>query len=341
MKKFWARLTQWEYWPFELFYAPVFFYYLFLAIKNRSFFFFTASNPSIECGGMFGEKKWDILSLIPDSFLPSTFLIKKGELLKALEVGNEIGYPLIAKPNVGERGNWVKKIESEGQLRSYVENCRVDFLMQELVDYQIELGVFYVRKPSEKKGKVTSIVRKNFLSVTGDGKSTINELLERNERALLTADLESEYLRKVGDDILLDGAKVVIEPIGNHCRGTQFLNDNHEINEKLIAAFDTLAQQIPDFYYGRFDLKCKSYDDLAELKNFKIMELNGAGAEPAHVYHPGYSLFRAYKDILWHFHVLGDISAENRKRGFRYWSLKEGYRNWKAYKNYYQLLSVK
>ncbi|MEQ9006519.1 MAG: hypothetical protein RLP12_01450, partial [Ekhidna sp.] len=69
----------------------------------------------------------------------------------------------------------------------------------------------------------------------------------------------------------------MIEPIGNHCRGTKFLNDNHEINTELNQAFNQLAGQIPDLHFGRFDLKCKSYDDLKELKNFKILELNGAG----------------------------------------------------------------
>lgn len=340
MKKFWARLTQWEYWPFKLFYAPVICYFIYLAIKHRSLFFFTASNPSMECGGMFGEKKWDIFSMIPKKYYPKTFLIRAGEEEKAIEAVSKTGYPMIAKPNVGERGTWVKKIETENQLRDYIASCKVDFLIQELVDYPIELGVFYVRYPNEEKGKVTSIVRKSFLTVVGDGAHTINQLLAQNERALLTANLKSDLLRKVGNEIPEKGIEVLIEPIGNHCRGTQFLNDNWQITEELSDAFDKLAKQIPDFYYGRFDLKCRSYEDLTDLKNFKILELNGAGAEPAHVYQPGNSMINAYRDILWHFSVLSAISSQNKKRGFNYWSFKEGYQKWKAYNKHYELLST-
>ena len=339
MKKFWARLTQWEYWPFELFYAPVFCYYFFLAIKHRSFFFFTASNPSMECGGMFGEKKSDIFSIMPHQYIPKTHLINTGAIETALDTAHELGYPLITKPNVGERGNWVKKIEDEEQLRDYVKRCRVDFLMQELVDYPIELGVFYVRKPSENKGRVTSIVRKNFLTVEGDGIHSIRELLLSNERALLTANLNSDFLRSFGNTVPALDEEVLVEPIGNHCRGTQFLNDNHEITDELCAAFDEVALQIPDFYYGRFDLKCRTYEELAALKNFKILELNGAGAEPAHIYQPGYSLFKAYKDIIWHFRQLSIISRQNREAGVRYWSLKQGYQKWREYKKHYEKLS--
>jgi len=340
MKKVWARLTQWEYWPFSVLYFPVYFYYIWLAIKRGSLFFFTASNPKIDFGGMFGEKKSEIYDIIPEEFIPKTVLVSSGDGTSAFQQASEMGYPLIAKPNIGERGIWVKRIENEDQLEKYVCDCPVDFLLQELVDFTIELGVFYVRFPNEVQGRVTSIVRKNFLKVLGDGRHTINQLLKKNERALLTADLESEFLSKNGEEVPEMGEEVLIEPIGNHCRGTQFLSDNQQISEKLNAAFDRLARQIPDFYFGRFDLRCASYEDLIQLKNFKILELNGAGAEPGHIYQPGYSLLQAYKDILWHLATLSKISAENKQRGIPYWTFKKGYQKWKAHKRYNRLLSA-
>ncbi len=341
MRKFWVRLTQWEYWPFEFFYTPVFFYFLWLSIKQRSIFFFTSSNPSIDCGGMFGEKKTDIYSLIPKNYIPNTFLIGVGDGGAALEAARTLGYPLIAKPNIGERGVWIKKIEREEELLKYVQLCKVEFLLQELVEYPLELGVFYVRYPSDDQGKITSIVRKDFLSVVGNGTQTIRELLLRMDRAVMTVDFDSDFLQEVGDRVPGIGEKVIVEPIGNHSRGTQFLNDNDKINPQLSEAIDRLAKEIPDFFYGRFDLKCQSYEKLAKLEAFTILELNGAGAEPAHVYQPGYPIWKAYRDILWHFRVLAEISAENRKRGHAYWTLKKGVQKWKAYKKYYQLLTAR
>lgn len=285
-----------------------------------------------------GEKKSEIFDQIPEEYLPTTILVGKGDSKKANQIASEIGYPIIAKPDIGERGIWVKKLYNEKELQAYVSSCPVPFLLQELVDLPIELGVFYIKYPNQK-GRVTSIVRKEFLSVIGDGVSSVNTLLKENQRALLTADLASEYLTKIGETIPAKNEQLLVEPIGNHCKGTKFLNDNNEIDEELNMAFNTISDQIPDFYFGRFDLRCASMDDLRQLKNFKILELNGAGAEPGHVYQPGSSLLKAYKDIFWHLRVLADISAQNHKRGFPYWSFKQGYQKWKNHQAYNRLLS--
>lgn len=335
---FWTKLTQWEYWPFSIFYFPVFPYYAWLVLKCRSLFFFTASNPNIDFGGMMGEKKSEIFDQIPSQYLPATVLIDQGDQEKAIQVASKIGYPIIAKPDIGERGIWVKKIKSEAELTAYANSCPVNFLLQELVEYPVELGVFYVKFPNEK-GKVTSIVRKEFLAVKGDGQSTVNQLLQQNHRALLTADLESEYLKQIGNNIPNKDEMVQVEPIGNHCKGTMFLDDNHEIDDSLDDAFNILSDQIPNFHFGRFDLRCASVSDLRNLKNFKILELNGAGAEPAHIYQPGSSLLKAYKSIIWHLRALADISIQNQKRGFPYWGFKQGYQKWKDHQRHNRLLS--
>lgn len=295
----------------------------------------------MEGGGMFGEKKSDIFDLIPKQYIPKTILNNAQDMVAALDAAKRLGYPLIAKPNVGERGNWVKKIDSEVDLIKYVNQCHVDFLLQELVVFPMELGVFYFRYPNEKNGRVTSIVRKKFLSVTGDGESSIDDLIRQNTRALLTADLESDFLKRNGKIILKKGETILIEPIGNHCRGTQFLNDNKRITEELSKAIDKLAKQIDGFYYGRFDLKCDSYEDLTHLQNFKILELNGAGAEAAHIYEPGYPLMKAYRDVFWHFSAMSKISKQNRQRGDVYWSFQKGLRKWKDYKKHYRLMEGK
>lgn len=287
---------------------------------------------------MIGERKSDIFNLIPDEFIPVTRLISKGDTERAAIEAEKIGFPIIAKPDIGERGNWVSKLHSQEQLKTYVETCPVDFLLQEMVDLPIELGVFYVKYPGTK-GRVTSIVRKDFLSVVGDGKHSVIDLLKKSTRATMTADLDSDYLKLIGSDVPEKGKRVLVEPIGNHCRGTKFLSDNHEIDSTLDEAFNMLSDQIPDFYFGRYDLKCQSYADLKGLKNFKILELNGAGAEPAHIYQPGYPLWKAYKDILWHLSVLSDISRLNRKRGYPYWNFKQGYQKWKAHQRYNRLLA--
>lgn len=108
-----------------------------------------------------------------------------------------------------------------------------------------------------------------------------------------------------------------MEPIGNHCRGTRFIDNNFLINDKLNIVFDEICLPIKGFYYGRFDLKVKSIEDLYEGRNIKIMELNGASSEPGHIYDSANTIFKAYKDLLFHWKRLADISKENIKNGLK------------------------
>ncbi len=227
------------------------------------------------------------------------------------------------------------KINTKEDLKAYLNDIEVDFLIQEFVNHPLELGVFYYRFPNEENGKVSSIVAKEMLYVEGDGKSTIKKLIENKPRARFQLDtLLEDYDEAFLNQVLPTGEKVELVSIGNHCKGTKFLDGTNWIDERLNQAIDQLAKEIPDYYFGRFDLRCESIDELKELKNFKIMELNGAGAEPAHIYQPGYSLLKAYRSIYHHIRVLSKISALNKKRGFPYWSTKKGLAKIKEIKAY-------
>jgi len=333
-------MTHYEYWPFDLLYFPVYFYYLFLAIKYRSFTYFTSSNPSIETGGFLGESKWEVFKLIPKKYLPTTLLFSPDVEIEDLEKSlrkSGIAYPFIAKPEIGERGWMVEKISNRQDLALYLSKIKVNFLIQELVVFPIELGVFYIRYPNSEQGRVTSIVKKGFLKVEGDGTSSVKALLEKNTRAILNFNFGSDFKKSLLKKVPAEGQKVIVESIGNHCRGTAFINANNEIDEKLNQTFDTIAKQIPGFYFGRFDLRCQSFEDLKNEKNFKIMELNGAGSEPGHIYDPDYSLLKAYRDIIWHFKVLAEISNLNKKQGISPWTLKQGLNKWKEIREYNRL----
>ncbi|MGB3465863.1 MAG: hypothetical protein WBA74_11355 [Cyclobacteriaceae bacterium] len=337
-KNFWFKLKRWEYWPFDILYIPVYPYFTWQIIKRRSFFFFTASNPSIDFGGMLGEKKSEIFDLIPEKYLPVTIKLPSGtdaEYVTDLMTDHHLTYPVILKPDIGERGWMVRKINSDRELQSYLDEVQVDFLLQEFVDLPLELGVFYYRFPDEQEGRVSSIVAKEMLYITGDGHQTVLQLIENKPRArfqldALKAAYDEDFLKKT----LPAGERLELVSIGNHCKGTKFLDGNSWIDSSLNKAVDTLAKSIPDFYFGRFDLRCSSIEELRELKNFKIMELNGAGAEPAHIYQPGYSLLKAYRAIYHHIRVLSKISFLNKKRGISYWSTAQGLTKIKEIKAY-------
>ena len=125
--------------------------------------------------------------------------------------------------------------------------------------------------------------------------------------------------------------------IGNHCRGTTFFSGNHLINEHLISVFDKIALNIDGFYFGRFDIRCESVEELYQGENFKILELNGAGSEPSHIYHPGFPLSSAYSVIFHHLSVLYRISKMNKQRGIPYMSFREGMKMVKKIRVYKKL----
>ena len=325
--RFLIRLRHWEYWPFSVVYFPVLLYYGWLALKARSWFFFSASNPGIESGGMLGESKMDILNRIDASYKPKTLFFQQptvDAILDQLLLTN-CWFPVVVKPDRGERGWRVEKIHSVAELTTYLHDSPADLalIVQEYVDEPLELGVFYYRMPGQPTGTVSSIVVKEFLSVVGDGTSTLLELLHRNTRARLQLPTLIERYGERLAHVPELGETPVLEPIGNHCRGTKFLDGNHLITPELVAIFDRISQSVDGFYYGRYDLRCRSVDDLLRGQTIRIMELNGAGAEPAHIYQPGSSIWTAWRVLLGHWQVLYSISRANHQRGIPYMTFRE------------------
>lgn len=315
-----AKFSRYEYWPWWLFYLPVLPYWLYLAFKNKSLAYFTVANPGIELGGFYGESKTEILDLIDKQYLPKSVSVDNsidfGSILDKMKAIG-LSYPVIAKPDVGERGNEVALINTQQELILYNVKSKSTYIIQEYIDYTIELGVLYSRMPNHQNGTVTSVTLKEFLTVTGDGKSTILQLMQRSLRARF----QIERLRKeLGDKmkiVLKQGEAKLLEPIGNHCRGTKFIDSNYLINETLNDVFDKICIPINGFYYGRFDLKVKSIEDLYRGENIRIMELNGASSEPGHIYDPSSTLKKAYKDLMYHWKLLSEISQGNMKLGFK------------------------
>ncbi|MEM1136908.1 MAG: hypothetical protein AAGI07_13805 [Bacteroidota bacterium] len=319
------HIKEFEYWPYGVFYIPLYFYGFYLAFKSRSLMYFSATNPGMKYGGVMGESKIKVLEKISAKFLPKTVFVQRDasfmDVIYELNL-KAINFPVIAKPNIGERGKGVEKIESDSALKAYLQLHKEDIIIQEFIEYPLEIGVLYYRYPHHSTGHISSVVLKEFLEIKGDGKSTLAELIQAKSRAKgRHAYLKEKYINDM-DDIVVKDQSIMLEPIGNHCRGTKFLNGNHLINDKLKKVFDQISREIEGYYYGRFDLKVKSLEDLYEGKNIRIMELNGVSSEPAHIYDPKMKLWHAYRDLLQHALTIQKISAANHKLGVPYTPLK-------------------
>lgn len=293
-----------------------------------------AANPTITNGGFLMESKNEIYKLIPKQYYPQTVFLLKGALLQvALEKMQAAGlqYPFIAKPDIGGRGRMVSKIKNESDLDAYIKTVKENFLLQEMVPWQQEIGIFYYRFPDEKNGHISGIVAKEFLTVTGDGKHTILELLRQEKRFVLQIpELKKVYGARI-QQVLQANQSELLVPYGNHARGSKFIDASDEIDEALTRNIDAVCKQIPGFYFGRMDVKFNTWEELKQGKNFSIIELNGSGSEPTHIYDPKHSIFFAWKEIIRHWHLLQRISAINNKlNNIPYMSFKEGIQMLKA-----------
>ena len=334
LSNFFTRLKHWEYWPFGIVQLPVFFYFFWLSLRARSIIFFSASNPGITMGGMFGESKYEVLSKVPGAYVPNTVFVQSTTSIDEVLIRmseNQLSFPVICKPDLGERGFMVKRINDIPSLKQYMQMMKHSFLIQELVDLPLEFGVFYRRLPYEKTGRVTSVVMKEMLTVTGDGKQTLQQLVYGNARARLQWPVLKNRYADRWNAVIPSGEVLELVSIGNHCLGTKFLDGSYLINDKLSLSFDAISKQIDGFYFGRFDLRCGSIEDLYN-GNVKVLELNGCGAEPAHIYQPGFSIFKAGSVLLNHWRSIFVIARANKNRGVRYTPFKEAMMHYKKFK---------
>lgn len=314
------RIFKYEYWPWWLFYLPVLPYWAYQSIRNKSFAYFSVANPGIELGGFFGESKSGILALIDPEYLPAGISVKHQTAISVVLQNlsdRHITYPLIAKPDVGERGNDVCKLSDEQELIQYHKRSAFDYIIQKFIEYDIEFGVLYSRLPGSEHGKVSSVTMKEFLAVEGDGQSSILQLMEKSIRARFQIDRLKKSMGEAIERVPAKNEKVLLEPIGNHCLGTRFINYNHLISDELNKTFDKISLPIKGFYYGRFDLKVKTIEDFKQGHFIQIMELNGASSEPGHIYDTSFTLIQAYRDLLGHWKRLADISAIHIKNGMK------------------------
>lgn len=312
------QLWQWEFWPFWFFYLPVYGYWLWLSLRAGSPFFFSAANPLMKLGGFMEYSKYKVLAHIPEAYRPPMQLLEP----PFSEAEVTLSFPLIAKPDKGERGRAVRKINDAEALQAYLRTAKEAVILQEFVDLPLEFGLMYHRMPNSPKGKITSLMQREFLHVTGDGIASIRELLLASSRNQRYAEKVVTAYPELSDSVPEKGERVLVEPIGNHSRGTIFRNKNHRITAELEAVFDRISAPVSGYFFGRYDLRAASWEALF-AGEVQILELNGANSEPAHIYDPDMQLLQAYRDLFRHWKTLYRVSRANHQRGIAYTSWKE------------------
>jgi len=328
----WKRFRHWEFWSMKIFYPPILAYLGWLMFKYKSLTIFTCANPAIEAGGFVGESKKEIYQGLSKSPKNEQYLLKfitlekdhpeKLKLARNFIESHNLTFPIALKPNAGERGANAFIVKSESELESRVACIKEDSILQEYAGGE-EFGVFYYRYPNEAKGRIFAITEKVFPKVIGDGISTLETLILRDDRAICLTKSYFDRNRENLEKVLAEGEVYQIIDIGTHSKGAIFLDGRRFITPELEERIDEISQRFEGFYFGRFDIRVPSVEDFQRGENLKIIELNGVTSEATSIYDPKNSVFEAWRILREQWRIAFEIGAQNHARGARKTTLRE------------------
>ncbi len=330
-----------EFWPSSLIYFPIAIQWLWLSVRYRGISLPLNSNPGISLSGMVGESKSEVFSIASDKAkeriaswcLLADWESPEGGVLQARQMMGCIGldYPVVAKPDIGCRGAGVRIIRSPEQLKSYIQTFPVQgkIVLQKLVPYEAEAGIFYIRYPGEKRGEIFSITLKYPPYIVGDGHSTLQQLINKDPRSSQLSELYLKRHNQRLNEVIPDNQPFRLVFAGSHSRGCIFRDGCEFISEEMEKSFDEVANGLPEFYYGRIDIRFKDIDSLMKGENYHILEINGASSEAGHIWDCRSSLKEVYRVLFYQYRTLFQLGWINRRRGFRPPSLIRLLKFWK------------
>jgi hypothetical protein len=330
-------ISPFEFLPGWIVYGPVVLQWIALGLWYRDFSLPTAANPAITTGGLCGERKAAILDLVQGEaqrFVAPyvTVLTGANDMVEAEAAMAQAGLalPIVVKPDIGCNGTGVRLVRNSAALATALAAFPrgVTLVLQAYVAWEGEAGIFYVRHPDDACGRITSVTLKHAPEVMGDGVSTLGALIRADARH---GQLQHLYLERLAGrlhEIPAAGAPEKLVFAGNHCKGSIFENGAAEITPALTARIETLARAIPDFHFGRFDVRFANLGALRRGENFAIIEINGVGSEATHIWDPSTPFREVFSAQFFHYGKAFAIGAAMRRRGARSCGLRAMAKDW-------------
>jgi pimeloyl-ACP methyl ester carboxylesterase len=336
-----GRLIHHEYWPTAVLYAPVVAWAIFTARRHGGLMTPSCCNPEIPGGGgMAGESKSQIMNLLRAGsaeaerggarVLPA-FIIAPNESVdrRMAELTDLMAreasvreFPVVMKPDKGERGFAVKVIRSEDDARRYLEAMPGAAIVQEFHAGPQECGVLWMRTPGGGGGeggvgRIFSITRKEFPILIADGQRTLEDQILAHPRFRRQAHVFLERFAADASSIFPAGERIRLAQSGNHIQGTLFRDGADLITPELERAIDTIAAGFPRLDIGRFDIRFESEELLKQGLGFAILEMNGTASESTNIYDPAHHLLWAYRILFAQWRRMYALGAERRTQGVK------------------------
>lgn len=321
------KITHYEFWPTLLFYFPGLVYYLIMCLKYQYLGLIAVANPGMIKVGIFQAPKVDVLNQLGQQnpeYIAKCLSLPPGQEDKWEQMARDfikqhkLNYPVIVKPQVGQRGVDIKIVNNQHKLPQALKTIPANmlYMLQEFIT-GIEYGIHYVRFPKENCGRIFSLGRKDFIYLHGDGKSNLEKLIMKHPRACIMYKIHCAKHQDKLQWVPKQGEKFKLVTIGTHSKGAIFVDINHHITDSLTAKIDSISKGYEGFHIGRYDLLASSENDLQQGKNFKIIELNSVMGEPPHMYHPSNSIWRGYAILFQYIGIVVEIAKQNIALGTR------------------------
>lgn len=333
------RIVHHEYWPAAVFYLPL--VPLLYPLVRRlggigdALMHPTALNPAIEnAGGLVGESKYRIMEHLreagertglTDLVCPTGIVRRSGSAVADLDALNAeidrlgLRYPIVLKPDAGQRGFGVKIVSDPDTAARHLAALDGDILVQPLIAAPAEIGIVWARaippRSEDRVGFIFSITAKEFPVVVGDGERTLEELLWSHTRFRRQAPTFEHRLADRRSWIPPAGQPVSLGFAGNHSQGTLFRDGaelhSPELERVLDRLLSNFAPSVPGggLDIGRIDLRFTSADELRAGRGFSILELNGIFGESTNIYDPERSAWWAYGVLCRQWELLYTLGA--------------------------------
>jgi hypothetical protein len=317
--------------PDRIFYIVPAIMWIVLSIRYRGVTLPTVANPSMEVGGLWGEGKTQGLQLFghfSHPFLAPYVSFRRSpdqgpdetaDAVIASAAAQGISFPMVVKPDRGYQGWGVRAVGSRDDLIQYLRSVAVgtDLILQRKVPFEGEASIFWISEPDAASGRIASMTLTYAPHVIGDGKRTVAALVQRCRVLRRGRDTFRRELQERWRVIPSTGEVVILTNTRSARLGAVYRNAIGCAEPNLEPLFARIAASVPEFHFGRFDVRFRSLDELRRGEAFQIVELNGAGAEMLHIWDGRATLRGAYRDLWGQYRCLFRIADAMRRKGHR------------------------
>lgn len=307
--------------------VPLVVQWLWLSVRHGGATVPCAANPHLTAGGLVGEGKLEYfrgMGPLARSLTATHCAVFNDGTADAASLRQAmaragLAFPVVAKPDLGLCGYGVRLLHDMAALQAYLGAFPrgETVVLQRYLPQEAEAGIFYARDPVTGEGRVIGLALRYFPRVTGDGRSTVAQLVARDVRARRIARSPRHQCSVPPDSVPAAGQQVRLATIGSTRVGGLYRDGAALITPALVRAVDAVARDMPDFRFGRFDVRCDSLRALSEGHGFTIMEINGAGSEAIEAWDPGTGVLQGLRMVFAKQRLLFAIGAAQRKAGVR------------------------